>query len=392
MDKISLIIPCYNMENTLLRTLNSVREQDYKDLEIIIVDDGSTDSSLSILEQYAKIDSRFKILKSQHVGVAHARNLGLNNCTSKYVMFLNADDNYTSPYAISTMYKAIKRGFDADLCVCNFDSNYLNSFYTDRSFNLNKETDLKIFFQTDRTVVWNKLYKRSCITTLFNENLTFYEDGLFIYENLKNFKKVVAISPSFVNSTSQLTKYYNKSDINSLLNNFTEGEIANSVTSAIGSIKAKFDKLIIAKPKTDLSSTLWGYYSINMFFINYLLLANANYSQSKLIDYCKFSLETQNLNNIFFSKINSGLKFLNATNERIDLFVKLSHYAFEEIKTYNKNISTYLVANFIFAKIFFEKTAKLDQTDILTTIFSNNKLPEIEYVLNLFELNNLGLI
>lgn len=385
MDKISLIIPCYNAEKTLLRTLNSVREQDYKELEIIVVDDGSTDNSVSVLQKYAQIDSRFKIVNSEHVGAAHAKNLGLKNCTGKYVLFLNADNNYTTPYAISTMYKAIKRGFDADMCVCNFDSSCFDSFYADKSFNLNRAQDLLTFFQTDRTVVWNKMIKRTAITIPFDESLNDYADALFNYQNLKNLKKVVSVSNSLVNYTCHGNKHAQDFNIFEI----ASGNFGNAAKTAFAQLKLKFENKL-AKPKNDLAQDLWAYFVENLFFVCYQIMQSTQVAESKKIEFCKTNLSNAVLTDVLNKK--NGIKFLGADEKKLNLFVKLADYAFNEIKTFNKNISTHLVAKFVFAKIFFEPIDKLDATDILTQIFLNNKLPEVSYTLNLFELNNLGLI
>lgn len=93
MPKISLIIPIYNVEKYLRQCLDSVVNQTLSDIEIICIDDCSTDSSLSILEEYAKKDSRIKIIDlKENVGVAHARNVGMRKATADYIMFIDPDD------------------------------------------------------------------------------------------------------------------------------------------------------------------------------------------------------------------------------------------------------------------------------------------------------------
>ena len=116
---ISLIIPCFNAAKTLPRTLNSVREQDYKNLEIIIVNDGSKDNTLEVATKYATIDPRIRLITQENSGVSVARNNGLRNATGEYIMFLDADDNYTTPYAISNMMKRLQEtGADMSVCSC----------------------------------------------------------------------------------------------------------------------------------------------------------------------------------------------------------------------------------------------------------------------------------
>ena len=90
--KLSIIIPIYNTSKYLKECLDSVVNQDYKNVEIICVDDGSTDDSANIVESYLKKDERFKLIKTEHKGVAYARNLGLANAKGEYITFIDSDD------------------------------------------------------------------------------------------------------------------------------------------------------------------------------------------------------------------------------------------------------------------------------------------------------------
>ena len=95
MVKISVILPVYNVEKYLAESLDSALNQTFDDLEIICINDGSTDNSPSILEEYAKRDSRIKIISQENMGVGAARNVGLNNACGEYVYFLDGDDYLT---------------------------------------------------------------------------------------------------------------------------------------------------------------------------------------------------------------------------------------------------------------------------------------------------------
>ena len=90
--KISVIIPVYNTEQYLKRCLDSIKENTYQYLEIICINDGSTDNSLEILEQYQKDDSRFIIIDQKNSGVSKARNNGLEKATGDYIAFIDSDD------------------------------------------------------------------------------------------------------------------------------------------------------------------------------------------------------------------------------------------------------------------------------------------------------------
>ena len=91
-EKISVIIPVYNVEKYLKRCLDSVINQTYKNLEIILVDDGSTDNSGKICDEYAKNDKRIIVIHKENGGVSVARNIGLDICTGDYVNFIDSDD------------------------------------------------------------------------------------------------------------------------------------------------------------------------------------------------------------------------------------------------------------------------------------------------------------
>ena len=92
MIKISIIMPVYNKEKYLKNTIDSILKQEYKNFELIIVDDGSTDKSKYICDEYASKDSRIKVYHIKNEGVSNARNIGLKYATGDYIQFIDADD------------------------------------------------------------------------------------------------------------------------------------------------------------------------------------------------------------------------------------------------------------------------------------------------------------
>ncbi len=115
---ISIIVPVYNTEEYLTLALSSLCSQTYKNIEIICVDDGSTDNSLKILEKFRAFDSRIKIIKQKHQGVSVARNKGLDKVTGKYIAFVDSDD-YVKPEMFEVLYKTIKK-YDTDVVLFNY--------------------------------------------------------------------------------------------------------------------------------------------------------------------------------------------------------------------------------------------------------------------------------
>ena len=117
-ELISVIIPVYNVEKYIRFCLDSVINQTYKNLEIIIVDDGTKDSSGEIAEEYARKDSRIKVVHKENGGLSDARNVGLDIATGKYIAFLDSDDVISLDF-YEYLYRLIKEN-DYDIAECEF--------------------------------------------------------------------------------------------------------------------------------------------------------------------------------------------------------------------------------------------------------------------------------
>lgn len=173
MPKISVIIPVYNTEKYLKECLDSIINQTLKDIEIICVDDGSTDGSLVILQEYAEKDKRIKILKGKGTGAGGARNVGLDVAQGEYLLFLDSDDFFELNMFEKMYRKGIETASDIVLCnACRFNTNdgtfndYETSFIPDeiKQYNTFNREDIpnKIFTYFSNSI-WNKLYKRSFV-------------------------------------------------------------------------------------------------------------------------------------------------------------------------------------------------------------------------------------
>ena len=182
MPKISVIIPVYNAEEYLSECLDSVCSQSLQDIEIICVDDGSTDSSLDILNKYKVSDSRIQVLRQENKYAGAARNAGLRIAKGEFVIFWDADDFFESS-ALSIMYSRITET-NADICICGAYRYYTDghmSIPTRAYLNRTLVPDKPVFNRMDipdtilqitSIPVWNKLYRRSFIQ---KENLWFKE-------------------------------------------------------------------------------------------------------------------------------------------------------------------------------------------------------------------------
>lgn len=176
---ISVIIPVYNAEKYLDRCLDSILAQTYSNFELILVDDGSTDSSLSICKRYESKDSRIKVLTGPNGGSSVARNKGLDIAKGEYIIHIDADD-WTEPQMFELMLnKAVSE--DADIVACNICSDDGNGNATPQCFSYLKETKHNLYgVHAYQCSVWNKLVKHS----LYYENSIRFIPGITMWEDV----------------------------------------------------------------------------------------------------------------------------------------------------------------------------------------------------------------
>ena len=194
---ISIIIPIYNAEKYLAMSLESVENQTYENFEVIMVDDGSTDSSSKIAAEFAKNDKRFKLFKQKNSGGSIARNKGLELAQGQYVAFLDNDDIYAPDY-LKILLENLQKN-DADVSCCS----YLK-FYGDGNYVFDKLEKAEFFVSTSpfedkfkrkkkiEMLMWCKLYKKSLFDDIkFSEELPAINDMLLNIEILLKAKKLV---------------------------------------------------------------------------------------------------------------------------------------------------------------------------------------------------------
>lgn len=171
-ELISVIVPIYNVEKYLKRCIDSIINQTYKNLEIILVDDGSPDDCAYICDQYLKVDDRIKVIHKENGGLSDARNIGIQHSNGEYISFIDSDD-FISPNFIETLFTICKET-ESDIAQCKFietsDSEFKDEFPLDSFKSYSNIEMIKTIYSNmyiESTVVWNKLYKK----TLFNEIL-----------------------------------------------------------------------------------------------------------------------------------------------------------------------------------------------------------------------------
>lgn len=162
---ISVIVPVYNTELYLRQCLDSILCQTYRDLEILLIDDGSTDKSGKICDEYAKCDNRIIVIHTKNHGLSSARNLGLRNAKGEYVGFVDSDD-YIEPNMYECLYRQIEKT-GADISNCGGWREYQNSKFDYNVFDgllIGTEQIRALILGQISNAAWNKLYKRNCWT------------------------------------------------------------------------------------------------------------------------------------------------------------------------------------------------------------------------------------
>ena len=195
-DLISVIIPVYNREKLVEECLDSLTAQTYKNLEIILIDDGSTDNTLNICKKYANNDSRFKIIELSHNGVSAARNAGLDAAHGEYIFFIDSDD-VIHPFLLETLHRSMKES-NAEIAGSPLLNVGENKWYKVKekienddnkaitSLINNSDAIYKIFHEsTPINLIGGVMMSKNLISnTRFNTDIFIGEDFYFIYQNL----------------------------------------------------------------------------------------------------------------------------------------------------------------------------------------------------------------
>lgn len=167
MDKISIVVPVYNVEKFLSRCIDSIICQTYKNLEIILVDDGSKDNSSSICDLYEKKDKRIKVIHKENGGLSSARNAGIEEATGDYIAFVDSDD-YIEPNMYEEMYNAAKK-LSCDIITCNYK--YVYDDGSIKLINNDKKNEEFDFVSSIKEMnLFNKFDMSAC-TKLFKKDL-----------------------------------------------------------------------------------------------------------------------------------------------------------------------------------------------------------------------------
>lgn len=218
---VSIIIPVYNSENYLEKCIGSAINQSYKNIEIILVDDYSTDNSYSICDAYRKKDNRISLIKTKGKGVSAARNTGMCMSRGKYIQFLDSDDELPNN-STEILLKGIN---GADLCVGNYliDKNAAFDKLDSELWDVEKyanEIILDNVYENIANYPWNKLYKTDVIkqnNITFDENISLSEDAIFNFQYLKYVRNISIVSDCvcihYVRENSLLSQKYEAKEL-----------------------------------------------------------------------------------------------------------------------------------------------------------------------------------
>jgi len=203
---VSIMIPVYNDEKNLPKCINSILNQDFPDFELLLIDDGSTDNSSLICDDYASTDKRIKVFHKNNEGISKTRQIGLSQLIGKYVFFVDSDD-WIEPSMISDAFKKIEEN-NSDILFMDIYNEYApgKERYTSQktAFKNNESICSLVLERKILSCLWNVVikrdfYERNNIT--FNKDVDYGEDSLFIIEILLNNPKSCYLNKAYYHHT-----------------------------------------------------------------------------------------------------------------------------------------------------------------------------------------------
>lgn len=285
---ISVVVPIYNVEKYLERCIDSIINQTYKNLEILLINDGSKDSSYEICKNVEKKDKRIKVYSKENGGLSDARNYGLERAKGEYICFIDSDD-YINPKMIEKLYEQIKEK-NSDIAIVHYnivnDGEENNQEITDLkedTYVYNSESAIRQLFYEDyyRDFAWNKLYKKSLFKNIRYPFGKLMEDLGTTYLLFDNSEKI---------SYSKLPLYYYVQ---------REGSILNKKN-----LKLEIDKTELGIKRYEYILNKYPYMEENKIFTYNLLVQNYHliYNNQELVKKAKAILKKWNIS--IFSKLN----------------------------------------------------------------------------------------
>ena len=214
---ISVIVPVYNTELYLRRCIDSILSQTFTDFELLLIDDGSTDRSGAICDEYAAKDKRVRVFHKENGGVSLARNLGLDEAKGEWIEFVDSDD-WVDLSLLEKMYTSGLKG-KADIVICDFYmlGNGAKTYYRAVDWISDKVESMQKYIVSVWTVVWNMLVRKE----LYQNNLLYFMPGYTYCEDFNLAVKLFDKARKIVNVHEPLY-FYNQSNPNSAVQNLSE--------------------------------------------------------------------------------------------------------------------------------------------------------------------------
>ncbi len=235
MQKITLILPIFNGEKYISRCIDSVLNQTYKNFELIIINDGSTDKSLNIIKKYAKKDNRIKIINKKNEGVSIARNIGIENSTGDFITFIDADD-YLETDALETMINLASK-YKVEIVRTSYVLEANNKFVYEKKLNYSGKITLNknyrdifindILNQNFGSYLWLLLIKKDFII----KNKIFFEKELYVFQDLDYYINLFKHLTNIYFS-NKVTYHYYKNELGSKNYKNTERNILSNINLA----------------------------------------------------------------------------------------------------------------------------------------------------------------
>lgn len=386
---VSIIVPIYNTAKMLECCLSSIVNQTYKDIEIILVNDASTDGSYEIAKKFAEKDKRIRLFNRPHKGVSAARNFGLDVAKGEYIQFIDSDD-YVELNMIEVMLNKLIEE-NADIVVCNYTHPSIKNYASDEIFDTTKVEDCLRFYQITFAahIPWNKLYKREIIKTRFDEEVSFSEDDLFGLSNLFNSKKLVTIS-------NILYHYYvapkdasieESSCINKLAKADKFWETKQTYWYLRNALLQK-TKLIVSKYLNNEYADDFAYARQFEFMIwEILILVQVGVDVNGLIIEMTNIFKEEEFQYSLKLREKYGVSFKNISNDELDtkvsMFVKNCISMYEDIEHNQLKYRPYYCCLMLFAKEFMEGSNHINTLDQVAKGYVriiSNKDDEAKYV------------
>ena len=288
MTKISIIIPVYNTEQYLEQCIDSILNQTLKDIEIILINDGSTDKSYNILKKYEKKDSRIVLINQKNKGQGEARNIGIKIAKAPYIAFVDSDD-FISPFMLQKLYIQMIQD-NSDIVKCAFARVCQAGSMTNensKAINPNKEDFFKTILSIDNlSLIWDGLYKKE----LFIKNNLFFKK--IVYEDVELLVKLIYYSKN-ISYLDDILYFWRRTD-NSTTRSISKKQIRDIFKVIESTYKFLKKQKLYKKYKFELLQRF-------SYFCNIVINKILNYGKDDKDKYLKY-FDKKISKNIFFGK------------------------------------------------------------------------------------------